>query len=105
MCVVGWQCQQKVSSEETQKGVRLACLMISSAFPSTPTGALEILLNITSIEEFLSAEAVRESYRITVDGLRHVNRVGSYGKIKSHVDVCIEARRFLYLCCKCQLTE
>ena len=38
---------------------RLACQMISSAFPGTPTGALEILLNITPIEEFLLAEAVR----------------------------------------------
>ena len=31
---------------------RLACLMISSAFRGIPTGALEILLNITPIEEF-----------------------------------------------------
>ena len=38
---------------------RLACLMFSSAFLCTPTGALEILLNITPIEEFLLAEAVR----------------------------------------------
>ena len=35
---------------------RLACLMISSVFPGIPTGALEILLNITPIEEFLLAE-------------------------------------------------
>ena len=76
---------------------RLTCLMISSAFPGTPTGTLEILLNITSIEEFLLAEAVRGSYRISVSGLWHVNPVGSYGKTKSHVDVCNEARRFLPL--------
>ena len=76
---------------------RLACLMISSAFPGTPTGALEILLNITPIEEFLSAEAVRGSYRITVSGLWHVNPIGSFGKTKSHVDVCNEARKFLPL--------
>ena len=76
---------------------RLACLAISSAFPGTPTGALEILLNITPIEEFLLAEAVRGSYRISVSGLRHVNRVGCFGKTKSHVDVCNDARRFLPL--------
>ena len=76
---------------------RLACLMISSAFPGTPTGALEILLNITPIEEFLLAEAVRGSYRITVSGLWHVNPIGSFGKTKSHVDVCNEARKFLPL--------
>ena len=72
----------------------LACLMILSAFPGTPTGALEILLNITSVEEFLLAEALRESYRITVSGLWHVHRVGSLRKTKSHVDVCNESRRF-----------
>ena len=71
--------------------------MISSAFPGTPTGALEILLNITPIEEFLLAEAVRGSYRITVSGFWHVNPVGSFGKTKSHVDVCNEARKFLPL--------
>ena len=76
---------------------RLACLMISSAFPGTPTGALEILLNITPIEEFLLAEAVRGSYRITVSGLWHVNPIGSFAKTKSHVDVCNEARKFLPL--------
>ena len=76
---------------------RLACLMISSAFPGTPTGALEIFLNITPIEEFLLAEAVRGSCRITVSGLWHVNPIGSFGKTKSHVDVCNGARKFLLL--------
>ena len=71
--------------------------MISSAFPGTPTGALEILLNITLIEKLLLAEAVRGSYRITVSGLWHVNQVGSFGKTKSHVDVCNDARRVLPL--------
>ena len=77
---------------------RLACLMISLALPGTSTSALEILLNITPVEKFLLAEAVRESYRITVSsGLWHVNPVGSFGKTKSHVDFCNEARRFLSL--------
>ena len=38
---------------------RLACLMISSAFPGTPTGALEMLLNIIPINEFIMAEPCR----------------------------------------------
>ena len=45
----------------------------------------------------LLAEAVRGSYRITVRGLWHVNPVGFFGKTKSHVDVCNEARKFLPL--------
>ena len=69
--------------------------MISLVFPGTPTGAQEILLNITPIEEFLLAEAVPELFRITVSGLWHVNPVGSFEKTKSHVDVCNEAKRFL----------
>ena len=76
---------------------RLACLKISSAFSGTPTGALKILLNITPSEAFLLAEAVRGSYRITVSGLWHVNRVGSFGKTKHHVDVDNAARKFLPL--------
>ena len=86
---------KKYLERKLTKVQRLACLMISSAFPGTPTGALKILLNITPIEEFLLAEAVRGSYRIIVSGLWHVNQVCSCGKTKSHVDVCNEARRFL----------
>ena len=71
--------------------------MISSAFRGTPTGALEISHNISPIEEFLLAEAVRGSYRIAVSGLWRVNRVGSFGKTKSHIDVCDGAKRFLPL--------
>ena len=56
---------KKYLVKKLTKMQKLACLMISSAFPGTPTGALEILLNITPIEEFLLAEAVRGSYRIT----------------------------------------
>ena len=76
---------------------RLDCLVTSSAFLGTPTGALGILLNITPIEEFLLTEAVGGSYRISVSRLWHVNPIGSFGKTKSHVDVCNEARRFLPL--------
>ena len=71
--------------------------MISSVFLGTSTGALEILLNITPIEKVLLAETVRGSCRITVSGLWHVNPVGSFGKTKSHVNVCNEARKVFSL--------
>ena len=60
---------KKYLGRKLTKVKRLACLMISSAFPGTPTGALKMLLNITLIEKFLLDEALRESYRITVCGL------------------------------------
>ena len=88
---------KKYPVRKLAKVQRLACLMISSAFPGTPTGAMEILINITPIEEFLLDEAVRGSYRITLSELWHVKPVGAFGKTKSHVDVCNEARRFLPL--------
>ena len=98
MCVLGWRSQRKVSSKETHKGAE-TCLpddFISFSWhPYWCSG--NILLNITPIEEFLLAEAVRGSYRITVSGLWHANPIGSFGKTKSHVDVCNEARRFLPL--------
>ena len=97
MCILGWRSQQKVSSEETHNGADTCLPNYSSAFPDTPTGVLKIWLNITPIEEFLLAEAVRGSYRITVSGLCHVNQVDSFGKTKSHVDVGNEAKRFLPL--------
>ena len=70
---------------------------IRPCFPGTPSGALEILLNITPIEKFLLAEALLWSYRFPISRLRHVNRIGCFGKTKSHVDVCNDARRFLPL--------
>ena len=88
---------KKYLNRKLTKVQRLACLMISLAFPGTPTGVLKILLNITPIEEFLLAEPVRGSYRIALSGLWHVKPVGSFGKTKSHVDVCNEVRRFLPL--------
>ena len=88
---------KKYLARKLAKVQRLACLMISSAFSGTPTGALKILLTIMQIEESLLAEAVQGSYRITVSGLWHVNPIGFFGKTKSHVDVCNEARRFLPL--------
>ena len=76
---------------------RLACLMISSAFPSTHTGALKMLLNIMPINEFILLEAVKGSYRLSRMGLWPATTVGSTRKTKSHVDVCNEARKKLLL--------
>ena len=78
MCVLGWWSQKKYIVRKLTKTKRLACLMISSAFPGTPTGALKILLSTTTIEEFFLAKALQGPYRITVSELWHVNRVGSF---------------------------
>ena len=84
--------------EKKLSGVqRLACLMISSAFPSTPTGALEMLLNIMPINEFILSEAVKGSYRLSRVSFWPAKTIGSTRKTKSHVDVCNEAKENLPL--------
>ena len=65
---------------------RLACLMISSAFPGTPTRALEMLLNITPIDEFIMAKAMRGSYRLSCMGFWPVRNTISPEKNKGHVE-------------------
>ena len=98
MCVLGWRSQQKVSSEETHKGAE-TCLpddFISFSW-HLYWCSKNFAQHNSHLEEFLLAEAVRGSYRITVSGLWHVNPIGSFRKTKSHVDVCNEARKFLPL--------
>ena len=98
MCVLSWRSQQKVSSEETHKGAE-TCLpddFISFSW-HLYWCSRNFAQHNSHLEEFLLAEAVRGSYKITVSGLWHVNPIGSFGKTKSHVDVCNEARKFLPL--------
>ena len=98
MCALGWRSQQKVFSEETHKGAE-TCLpddFISFSW-HLYWCSRNFAQHNSHLEEFLLAEAVRGSYRITVSGLWHVNPIGSFGKTKSHVDVCNEARKFLPL--------
>ena len=88
---------KKYLTKKLSKVQRLVCLMISSAFFSTPTGALEMLLNIMPIDEFIMAEAVKSSYRISWVKFWPAKTVGSIRKTKSHVDVCNEAKENLPL--------
>ena len=84
MCVLGWRSQQKVSSEETHKGAE-TCL--PDDFISFSWHLYWCSRNFAQhklhLEEFLLAEAVRGSYRITVSGRWHVNLIGSFGKQKA----------------------
>ena len=98
MCVLGWRSQQKVFSEETHKGAETCLLDDFISFSwHLYWCSRNFAQHNSHLEEFLLAEAVRGSYRITVSGLWHVNPIGSFGKTKSHLDVCNEARKFLPL--------
>ena len=51
---------KKYLEKKLSRVQKLACFMISSAFPSTLTGALEMLLNIMPINEFILSEAEKD---------------------------------------------
>ena len=88
---------KKYLAKKLSRVQRLACLTISSAFPSTPTGALEMLLNIMPINEFILSEAVKGSYRISRVNFWPAKTIDLTRKTKSHVDVCNEAKENLPL--------
>ena len=77
-----------------QKVQRLACISITSAFPSTPTAALETLLQIPPIGIFLKGEAYMATYRLERGDMWTKRRqIGSRGrKFRSHVDICNEGK-------------
>ena len=70
----------------------------SSAFPGTSTGAPEILLNITPIlRNFYWLRQCEGHTESLLVGSGMSTQIGSFGKTKSHLDVCNEARKFLPL--------
>jgi ribonuclease HI len=77
-----------------RKVQRLACITITSAFPSTPTAALEVLLQIPPIDIFLKGEAYMATYRLERGDMWTRRRfVGGRGrKLKSHVDMNNEGK-------------
>ena len=77
-----------------QKVQILACITITSAYPSTPTAALEVLLQIPPIDVFLKGEAFMATYRLERGDIwtrrRYVGGRGS--RLKSHVDMNNEGK-------------
>ena len=83
---------KKYLEKQLSRVQRLVCLMISSAFPSSPTGALGMLLNIMPINEFILSETVKGSYRLSRVSFWPAKTISSTRKTKSHVDVCNASR-------------
>ena len=88
---------KKYLAKKLSKVQRLACLMISSTFPSTPTGAFVMLLNIMPINEFILSEAVQRSYGLSREKFWPAKTIDLTRKTKSHIDVCNEAKKNLPL--------
>ena len=76
------------------------CLLISSALPSTPTSALEMLLIITPNDKFIlpgaGVKANGVKYNLTNRNM-DLLKIDSSQKIISHVDACNRAQKDLPL--------
>ena len=59
---------QKTAQRELSKLQRLALLMMTGGFKTTPTAALEILTNVPPLHLFLKYEALIGNYRFSVSG-------------------------------------
>jgi len=57
---------QKTTKTQLGRIQRMACLVIMGAMKSTPTAALEILLNLTPLDLVIQAEARMALYRLGI---------------------------------------
>lgn len=89
-CVV-WAhaAQSRSAMTKLQRVQRLACMQITSAYPSTPTAALEALLRIKPLEILIMETAVRTADRINLTGVWQKRRTNPHkGITNTHTDFC-----------------
>ena len=69
------RCGRKVTHTKLQKVHRLALLMITGASKSSPTDALEAIINLAPLFLFIESEAIMENYRVEVSELPEVKKL------------------------------
>jgi len=57
---------QKITKIQLGRIQRMACLAITGAMKSTPTAAMEVLLNLTLLDLLIMAEARMALYRLHI---------------------------------------
>ena len=76
----------KVVEDRLAKFQQLACLMITSPFPGTPTLEMEAVLNL-----FLQGEAVKTAYRLHQYGEWYIQAcLQTLGHFCSHAAICMQ---------------
>jgi ribonuclease HI len=84
--LVWWpKLEQRTAELELTKLQRLACLCITGAMRSTPTAALETLLNLPSLTIYIKAEARMAAYRLQITGNWRPGPVDGHSRITSVV--------------------
>lgn len=65
--IVWWPCVEKNSAcSQLDKVQRMACLLITGAMRTTPSRALEVMLDLMPLELCVKMEATRAAYRLRV---------------------------------------
>lgn len=68
-CVVWWRrVRLKTAGEELQVLQRMACLSMTAAFRTTPTAAMEVLMDLTPLSNFIECQAALAFDRVTKVG-------------------------------------
>ena len=76
---------------------RRACMSVSSAYPGTPTAALEMLLGLPPLPLFLKGVAVTGAYRLKRMGLWKDGYIRDTLAHQSHVNWCSKNSRDLHV--------
>ena len=83
--------EKKVVQDRLAKFQRLACLMITSAFPGTPTAGMEAALDLPPLDLFLRGEAVKTAYRLRQYGAWYNQAcLRTLGHVRSHAAICMQ---------------
>ena len=83
--------EKKVVQDRLTKFQRLACLMITSAFPGTPTAGMEAALDLPPLDLFLRGEAVKTAYRLRQYGAWYNQAcLRTLGHVRSHAAICMQ---------------
>ncbi len=86
--------QTKKSQMRLGRLQRLACMLITSAYPSTPTAALEMLTGLLPLDLVLTREAIMTSVRLEVSsGWSNNATTPTSRKTKNHRSICERHRR------------
>ncbi len=77
------------NQQKLTKMQRRACMLITSAYPGTPTAALEVLSGLLPMDLILTEEAILASTRLEKAGAwtRVKTHIGP-GRTRSHTDIC-----------------
>ena len=80
---------RKETQTKLSKFQRMACLMITSAFPGTATAALEVATGLPPLDLFLKGEALKTAYRLKRDGHWDTTFTRrSTCRLRSHALIC-----------------